>query len=317
MTDSLEVLGSFATVWIVLWFACAGILSLAYPLLRQSLLRWHPAIAGNLLMLLLAFPFLLSLSSTLLLFTAAFDSLVSVHCHENCAAHMPIIATPGLAPLGLLLVTAILLRLAHRLWVNLRLSRRLKCQLEKMADHKAHYELLDTDKPVVFTLGWWRNQIYVTRGLQQACSEQDLAVILAHENAHSRRCDNIRLLIAMLFTLVLPRKMARLLHDDLHLMVESACDFEAAKQFGDLDVAETLLKIQKLSPLQWQIGSQVILSAFTGAEIELRIKALIHGRQKSLWQQTGFQAAVLALIMASFLLVDPLHHGIEELITFF
>lgn len=311
MINFLEVLGSFATVWIAMWFVCAAVLALVYPLVRSQLLKWHPAIAGNLLLLLLAFPFLLSFTSTLLLFTPGFDSLVSMHCHDDCAAHMPLIATPGMAPLGLLLISTIVALTGHRLWLNLRTSKRLKAQLRQLATHEKDYELLGNEQPFVFTLGWWSNEIYVTEGLRKRCTEQDMDVILAHEQAHSRRFDNVRLLSAVLFTLVLPKRLARALLNDLHLLVESACDFEAASRFGDLDVAETLLKVQKLSPAQWQCGSQVIFSAFTGAEIQQRVKSLVHGRQRSLMQQAGLQLSLMMLVVASVGLVEPLHHGVE------
>jgi len=314
MSDFLQVLGSFAALWMALWFACAALLALGYRAIRAPLLGWHPAIAGNLLLLLLAFPFLLSFSTTALLFTPAFGSLVSVHCHTDCAAHMPVIATPGLVPIGLMLITLVCVLIWRRLALNLRTAKRLKAQLQRLARHQRDFKLLESEQSLVFTLGWWQPTIYVSEGLEQRCSQQDMAVILAHEHAHSKRLDNVRLLAASLFTLVLPARLAKLMKDDLHLLVESACDFEAAGRFGDLDVAETLLKVQRLSPAQSQIGRQAIYSAFTGAEIEQRVGALVQGRQRSLKQHAGLQFSVLVLIGTSLALVEPLHHGVEVLL---
>lgn len=314
MTEFLHVAGSFAIVWLGLWFALAAVLALVYPLLRASLMSWHPAVANNLLLLLLAFPFLLSLSCTLFLFLPAFETvLVARHCHDSCGTHLPLIDNPELAILGLSLVLTIACLLGYRLWINLRVSGQLKRQLAHLSENKGDYRVLDNDSPFVFTLGWWRNKVYVTSGLQRRCDDQDMQVILAHEQAHSRRRDNVRLLTAMLFTLVLPARLARLLNEDLHLLIESACDFAAAEDFGDLNVAETLLKIQRLSPAQWELGKTVIVSAFTGSEIEQRVKALVHGRQLSVMQQAGFQLSLFVLLLASLMLVEPLHHGVEVL----
>ena len=119
---------------------------------------------------------------------------------------------------------------------------------------------------------------------------------------------------AMLFTLVLPKRLAAQLLEDLHLLIESACDFAAAKRFGELNVAETLVKVQKLSPARWQLGSQVILSQFNGAEIERRVRALVQGRQESPMQYAGLQLSLLLLIVASLGLVEPLHHSVEILL---
>ncbi len=315
MSELLQLLGSFATVWLATWFVCALLLALCYPLLRPLIMRWHPAIAGNLLLLLMAFPLLLSLSTATLMFLPIFEStLVSAHCHEHCAAHSPLIEVPGLAQTGLALTLLISGVLLYRLILNLRVSKRLQTQLVHLTSDEGDYRLLDNKQPFVFTLGWWRNEVYMTRGMREHCTDKDMAVILAHEQAHSRRRDNIRLLAAMLFNLVLPGRLGAMLHEDLHLLVESACDFEAAESIDSLDVAETLLKIQKLSPEHWQFGSSAILSAFTGSEVELRIKALVHGRDQSMLQQASLQLSFLALVLASINLVDPLHHGIEILL---
>lgn len=315
MTEFLKIAGSFATVWLATWFACALVLALVYPLIRSFILSWHPAVAGNLLLLLLAFPLLLSLSTVALMFLPLFEStLVSAHCHDDCAAHLPLIEVPWLAETGLALTLLIGGFLSYRLLLNLRVSKRLQRQLAHLTSDEGSYRLLDNAQPFVFTLGWWKNEVYMTRGLREHCTDQDMAVILAHEHAHSRRRDNIRLLAAMLFNLILPGRLGKRLHDDLHLLVESACDFEAAKKRDPLEVAETLLKIQKLSPEHWHLGSSALLSAFTGAEVELRIKALVHGRHESIVQQASLQLSFLLLILASINLVDPLHHGIEILL---
>ena len=315
MTELLKIAGSFATVWLTTWFACALLLALCYPLFRTQVLRWHPAIASNLLLLLMAFPLLLSLSSTAMMFMPLFEAtLVSAHCHNDCAAHFPLIEVPGLPEFGLALTLLISGFLLYRLLLNLRVAKRLQTQLSRLTDHRDGYHLLDNAQPFVFTLGWWRNEIYLTRGLQEHCNEQDMAVILAHECAHSRRRDNIRLLAAMLFNLILPGRLGKRLHEDLHLLVESACDFEAAESLDALDIAETLLKIQKLSPEHWHLGKTAVMSAFTGAEVELRIKALLHGRSESMIQQVSLKLSFLLLALASISLVDPMHHGIEILL---
>mgnify|MGYP000624782322 FL=1 len=315
MTELLKVSGSFATVWLLTWFSCALLLATCYPLLRPQLMRWHPAIASNLLLLLLAFPLLLSLSTAALIFLPLFEfALVSDHCHDNCAAHSPLIEIAGLAETGLLLTLMIACFLCYRLLLNLRVSRNLQRQLRHLTTDCGSYRLLDSEQAFVFTLGWWRNEVYLTSGLQSRCTEDDLAIILAHEYAHSRRRDNVRLLAAMLFNLVLPGSLGKQMQDDYHLLIESACDFAAAEGRDRLSVAETLLKIQKLSPDQWQFGKDVILSALTGSEVELRVRALIHGRNESLAQQASLQLSFLMLVFASISLVDPLHHGIEILL---
>lgn len=314
MTEILEFAGSFATVWVLLWFLFALLLALFYPRLNDRLLAWHPAHASNMLLLLLACPLLLSFSCTLFLFLPVLDAaLVSTHCHDDCATHVPLISIPEVAMLGLGIITAVLAVFLIKIVKNLRSTLRLQKQLLALSRPDGDYLALEDKQPFVFTLGWWKNQIYVTEGLKQHCSNEELDVVLAHEKAHTRRYDNIRILLATVFTSVLPGKFSRLILDDFHLMIESACDFEASERFGQLKVAETLLKIQKLSPSHCIVGSAVISTAFTGAEVEQRIRALIQGRELSKVQQLSIRLSLFALIAVSLGLVQPLHHGVEFL----
>ncbi|MCB1670378.1 MAG: M56 family metallopeptidase [Gammaproteobacteria bacterium] len=315
MSSLLTVTGSFALVWLSTWLLCSLTLTVLYPLLRRHLLRLHPADGSALLLLLLAFPVLLSLVSTLLLFTPGLEtSLVSDHCHGNCQAHIPLVNSAGLAGTGLVLLAVLVLILGSRLLFHVRVGRRLMAQLATLARPGQHYWLLDDDDPLVFTLGWWRNRIYLTRGLLRRCSQADIAIVLAHEKEHVRRLDNLRLLLARLFLLVVPRGLAGTLFADLHALTESACDLAAAEQSDPLDVAGTLLKVQRLVPSRITYHEASITSAFTGAEIERRVQALLdyHAGVPNLLH--GVRLCALALLVCSVLLVDPLHHSVELLL---
>lgn len=316
MTEVLTFTGSFAMVWLLTWAACSLVLALFYSLLRKQLRRLHPAESSSVLLLLLAFPVLLSLVSTLLLFTPGLESsLVSQHCHENCQAHAPMVQSVELAALGLILMTAVVLLLAAKLVFHLHVSRRLMKQLHALAEPARNYWLLDDDKPLVFTLGWWRNRVFLTRGLLQHCSDSDLAIILAHESAHARRLDNIRLLLARLFLLILPPGLAKKLYADLHVFTEAACDLVAAEESDNIDVASTLLKVQRLAPSRFTYCDSSITSAFTGAETEQRIRMLLeNGARAGRHRPIGSMLCALALLAGSLLLVDPLHHSIELLL---
>lgn len=314
MAEFIEFAGSFAAVWVGLWFLLALFPTLLHAIVKDRLLAWHPALASNTLLLLLACPLLISFSCALFLFLPFLESaLVSSHCHNDCATHVPVLPFPEIALLSLGIITAILAVLLVQVIRNLRATLRLQKQLRSLAREDGECFALAHKQPFVFTLGWWKPQIYMTEGLKQHCSQDDLAVVITHEKAHSRRYDNIRLLLATVFTSVLPKKFSKPILDDFHLMIESACDFEASALFGELKVAETLLKIQRLSPTQCTIGSSVISTAFTGSEVEQRIKALIQGRKLTPLQRTGFQLTLLVLIAVSLGLVQPLHHGVEYL----
>jgi Zn-dependent protease with chaperone function len=316
MIDLLRISGSFATTWLILWLCSAWLLMLVYPLPRRQLLKWHPAVASRILLLLLAFPFLLSLGTTVMLFLPVTESnLVSPHCHESCQTHMPLLGSVWLGSIGLLLIFSILFVAQRKLLFNIRTARKLMTDLLRLGKDTGRWYQLPDSQPVIFTLGWWKNRIFVTEGLLRECDIKDIDIILLHELAHGRRCDNLRLLLARLFLLVLPATFAASVYKDLHFLTESACDFAAAEEYGDLEVAETLLRVQRLVPVNSAYFKNGLVSAFTGAEIEQRIKSLVAGRTQFSSLQYGQSLCLLALALLSFMLVDPMHHGVEWLLS--
>ncbi len=315
MSNLQMVTGSFALVWLSSWLVCSLVLAITYPLLRRRLLRLHPADASFLLLLLLAFPVLLSLVSTVLLFTPGLEaSLVSDHCHANCQVHVPLVDSTLLAGAGLGLLTAVVLLLLGKLLFQINVGRRLMNQLKTLSSPHRQFWLIEDDRHLVFTLGWWQNRIFLTRGLLHQCSEPEISIVLAHEHEHARRRDNVRLLLARLFLLVLPSGLAGKLYADLRTLTESACDLVAAGRSGHLEVASLLLKVQRLVPAQVYYRDANITSAFTGAEVETRIKALLGYHAETPQRLRGVHLCILILLVCSVLLVDPLHHGVETVL---
>ena len=113
---------------------------------------------------------------------------------------------------------------------------------------------------------------------------------------------------------VLPGNLAQRFYKDLHFLTESACDFAAAEKHGELEVAETLLRVQKLVPQEFNYLHNSLLAAFTGSEAELRIRNLAGGSGQFLNLHYGQTAFVFVLVGLSFALVDPMPHGIEWLL---
>ena len=119
----------------------------------------------------------------------------------------------------------------------------------------------------MFTMGWLKSSIFITEGLLKLCSSKDIDIILEHEKAHARRRDNLRLLLGRLLVLVVPPLLAKKFTNDLQLLTEAACDFSTAQKHGALNVAETLLRIQRLSPQRYSYLDKAMVSSFTGSEV--------------------------------------------------
>ncbi len=311
----INSLGTFASIWLAVWLVLSVLFVLIYPLLRARLLNLHPRHGSTLLLAWWVLPLAASLLSTMILFMPPAESLlVEAHCHAECASHAPLIDSPALAGLGIALGTLVLLTLAWRFITTLRRSRQLHEQFDFLGRRRGAWYEMESDCPLVFTLGWWRPRIYLSSGLREACSEQDLDIILQHERAHQERRDNLRLLVARLCCAILPAPLSRRVLSDLQVVTEQACDFRAAERCGPLAVAETLLKIKRLllsrpAPLPQDA------MAFAERDVEMRIKALLLASSRvtlQRWQLMLLFALGSALLIA---MIGPLHHGSEWVIS--
>lgn len=301
--------GSFTIVSLTVWLLLSILLVSVFPLLERLLFNCHPVIASTLCLLFFSVPFLASLTSSILLFSPVTENaLIDSHCHDNCAPHAPLFDSVLPAVLGLIVFLLVMVFLSRRLYRNITLSTQLQRRLLSISDPaNGCYHIADS-KPLVFTLGWWKSHIFITEGLLAHCSRQDIDIILEHEKAHVLRRDNVRLLLGRMFLFLIPKNYSDRLFSSLQLFSEAACDLLAARKFSRLEIAETLLKIQKLIPKPDIAHGRV---AFTGSEVEHRIKFLLRvsGDSANSYLLTS-ACAVLALLSIAFLL-DPLHHLLE------
>ncbi len=308
----INTFGTLCLIWLVLWLALTLMLRAVYPLLRQTLFRLHPAHGSQVLLVLWSAPFVLSLITTLLLLIPMFDGLlIEPHCHGDCAPHVPTTNASMLAwgGFGLAIVSTLVLlwHFTEGLWRGVRMRR----QFDALSSRRSGYRLLDASEPAVFTLGWWRPRVYVSQGLLAGCSGDELSVILAHEQAHRRRRDNLRLLLGRVFCLVLPGAWRHRVINDLHLLCEQACDFAAARQYGSVSVAHTLVQVGRVlrrsaAPLQG--------ISFDGSDLHNRVHALLGIDSRRLLSNWQVGTLAVAASLAVLLAVEPLHHGAEWMI---
>ncbi|MDP1933223.1 MAG: M56 family metallopeptidase [Gammaproteobacteria bacterium] len=312
----INTVGTFSAIWLVLWILLSILFVVLYPLVRPRLFALHPRYGSALLLAYWMGPFLASLFSTLFLFMPTVEALlVNTHCHSDCQSHVPLIDSVGLAWFGFAVGSIVVVSLLLQFSSTMHRSLQLRNQFNFLGKPKGEYYAISSSCPLVFTLGWWQPRIYVSDGLLKSCNERDLSIILQHEHAHRERRDNLRLLLARLCSAILSGPLARRLMTDLQLMTEQACDFRAAEKHGHIAVAETLLKIKRLL-LEQPVTVPFSALAFAEREVETRIIALLKAGTRiapSRWQMGALGTLAVVCLL---LLISPLHHGSEWVITF-
>ena len=311
----INTLGSFSAISIVLWLLLSFLFTLLYPLIRGIFFALHPRFGSALLLAYWLGPFILSIISTSFLFVPDLEGvLVDAHCHDACTNHVPLIHSLGLASFGLAVGGLIFVYLAWRCVNTLRQSHQLKTQFRALANYHGAYHLLGSSTPLVFTLGWWKPRIYLSEGLSVACTDNDLSIILLHEQAHQDRRDNLRLLLARLSGAIFNSFLAIRVMSDLQLLTEQACDFRAAERFGHVAVAQTLLKVRRLMSVP-NTDIDELRTAFAERDVEMRIKALLKAQYRIALRPWQVTVLASALLISLTLMISPLHHGSEWVIT--
>ena len=146
---------------------------------------------------------------------------------------------------------------------------------------------IDTGFPVVAVVGIFRPTLVVDAAVLAACSADELAAILAHEQGHLRRWDNLRrALFAATPDLLGGTPAGRDLRRAWREATEEAADDVAAErgEAARVHLAAALLRVARLAPATTSgaaatfHGAQLPASAlYRGESVERRVRRLCDG----------------------------------------
>lgn len=196
---------------------------------------------------------LIALWSVFFLYVPEFGGWALIeHCHAGeCAPHSPhtlySLFSVCLMTLLLVLLAVLLAGLFLQIKHQLRRSQLLSTLANK-AQGEVFYIL---DNPQAFALcsGFWQPKILLSRGLYEALTADELAVVLSHERAHAKRQDNLRKLLLFCATVCWPKKLRSNLLEGFELCTEQACDQAAAARHGQAAVNLTLTRLTQLQAI--------------------------------------------------------------------
>lgn len=304
----------------VLWGAAAAYL---YPKLRSGILALHPARRARILWGWSVAPLAMGLCLTFLLLIPYSPLSFSHgnHCsdHQNNGPHLSQIHLP--LPEGASLPEMIVfpflgwcaLLLLFQFYtvcrgIQFRRSLRALCHGDILGAH-----LLKSNRPLAFSTGFLKPQVYISTSLVQGLSADQLRIVLAHEQAHVRHRDGLRLFLANAGAQLHFPRTRRLLLADLALAVEQACDEFATLASGDrLRVAEAILAVERLMQPH-QAATRPVAACFFNNLSVARVQSLLvpdHPKDRI----PLFISLPVITVLTALMSVKPLHHGIERLL---
>ncbi len=193
------------------------------------------------------------------------------HVGPLCMVSLHLLLVPLHAAFHWLLLGGVLFAVTDRLRALLRLRRvmgRVDFESPGVGDRTYHAACLAGVEPrylktatsltvPAFTAGLWAPRIYLSSALATVLSPDELAAVIAHEDAHRRRRDPLRLsalrfLSSLLFWMPALRRIA----DDLADEAEIDADTAAAARFP-VALASAMVVMARLPAHDVSVGSAV------------------------------------------------------------
>ncbi len=321
---ALSPIALLATVW-VLGVALLSVVSrLLWPVVEHRSQAWSPRVRARRLAALAIAPAAIPtvlLGLCVLPGALGFLSGRGDHCpvhldHPHlCLVHASVTLSPALV-VGLLLFLALLFPVCRKGTRAVGRARRERLGLEAAATGQSFSQSRLTRSAIPFALtgGWIRPRIWLSTALFDALPPVGRKIVIAHERAHVERRDPLLWAVAStLAGLHLPGTRHPLLAR-LRLAAEQDCDERAAARIGDrLEVAETLLFVERLMKGCEGAPSSGSHAALTGSTVPRRVQSLISAKPEEPKEfPSGLVAAAIALV-AGFG-AAPLHHAAEHLL---
>ncbi len=180
--------------------------------------------------------------------------------------------------------------------------------------NKTTFELEYT-KASAFTAGFFNKKCFVSKGLLDALTSEEIAVVIGHENAHADNNDPLKKSIFCLLSDFFLPNIKLILKQNMSLVMEQAADKVVVdKGVSAIFVATTLIKVAKLKASSKLTDNQLVLNFATNM-LEQRIYFLL-GKLEIEAEDKPI-SLVLALFISGFSLslIDSSLHLIEAIFS--
>ena len=178
--------------------------------------------------------------------------------------------------------------------------------------------IIESSIPTAFTGGLINPTCFISTGLIEQTTADELEIIIQHELAHVHYFDPLKKWLFSFLSAYFASNVKHLLLSMMSLSMEQDADsFFVKNQQQSHNVASTLIKFTKLAAnysIHPQYKSELFVH-FCRHSIEQRVLHLLNDKQLKVFPKGGVLIVILLLALISTTSVDSLHHVIETLFT--
>lgn len=315
MTEGiLAVFLNVLTIAVIAFLIANVSVSFIISLLAQKFLMMQVQHRKLVLWLLVTTPLLAGLSVSLLflngyLSSSAIESEIEyVHWH-----HMHVFK--WLSWHGITLLTALffILYIVVKKCVQLRRHQYDLMSLTALStpfDEKV--QEIEMSEVIAFTTGFSKKMCFISSGMIQELTHDELTVVIKHEKAHAKSNDPLKKWLFSLFSaFFIPSLAGRLkLHMTLameQLADDAVIDDELTSEF----IASTLIKVARLNTSYSPIKSNDLVANFGADVLEQRIYFLLGQLNLKPVNKSITSVLMVLILLMSLSSIDAIHHLIE------
>ncbi|MGQ0669768.1 MAG: M48 family metalloprotease [Actinomycetota bacterium] len=224
------------------------------------------------------------------------------------------------------LLAVILGRFVWALFAGARATRRSRvraCEPRWLLSGGEHVYVLPLAHPEAYSVGGFRGQVVITRGLLEALDDDERRAVLLHEEGHLRSRHHACLAVARAARAALaPLPPVRPAIERLEQAIEEAADEYAAAKLGSAATVASGLSKAALAELRSPVGA---LSIASGHDVPARVRRLLATPRVPGWVPLacllglGLLVGVIAAtqVIAGFAVVAAAHHllGVGAVVT--
>lgn len=230
--------------------------------------------------------------------------------------------TTGRVLVGLAALAVVLVGLAAVRWILMvratdRVVRRWMADAEPAAldGIAAPAFAVSSVFPIVSVVGLFRPRLIVARSVLAACTPDEMRAILAHEQGHIDRRDNLRrALLSALPDVLSWLPVSRRLLAEWHAATEEVADDRAARlgETGRPLLAQALLKVARLAPPALEPRELPASALYRGEGVEHRVRRLLAPEGPVPSARLAPRLAIAAVILAAAVVSLEMVHLIVE-----